>query len=128
MVPVAAAALDSHLADTGQVTLYGIHFDFDKSDIKPESKPQLDEIAKMLTADPALKLRVAGYTDGKGTAEHNQALSQRRADAIVAMLVANYAIAADRLTSAGLGAASPVASNDTEEGRAKNRRVELLKQ
>lgn len=128
VIPVAAAAMDSHLADTGKVILYGIHFDFDKSDIKPESKPQIDEVAKVLTANPALKLRVTGYTDGKGSAEHNQALSRRRADAIVAALVANYAITANRLTSAGLGASEPVASNDTEEGRAKNRRVELLKQ
>ena len=126
--PVNAAALDNTLASTGQVTLYGIHFDFDKADIKPESKPQIDEIAKVLTANAALKLRVTGYTDSIGTAEHNQGLSQRRADAIVAALVTNYAIAANRLTAAGLGAMAPVASNDTEEGRAKNRRVELLKQ
>ena len=128
VVPVDAAALNTNLANTGQVTLYGIHFDFDKADIKPESKPQIDEIGKVLSANPALKLRVTGYTDSMGSAEHNQGLSQRRADAIIAALVANYAIAADRLTASGLGATAPVASNDTEEGRAKNRRVELLKQ
>lgn len=128
VAPVTAATLDATLANTGQVTLYGINFDFDKAAIKPESKPQIDEIAKVLTADPSLKLRVTGYTDSMGSAEHNQGLSQRRADAIVATLAASYAIAADRLTASGLGAASPIASNDTEEGRAKNRRVELLKQ
>src|SRR5438445_2708184 len=126
--PVNAAALNSNLANTGQVTLCGIHFDFAKADIKPESKPQIDEIAKVLTANPALKLRVTGYTDNIGTAEHNQGLSRRRADAIVAALVANYAIVADRLSAAGLGATAPVANNDTEEGRAQNRRVELFKQ
>lgn len=126
--PVNAAALGSDLANTGQVNVYGIHFDSDKAQIRPESKAQLDEIAKLLTANPALRLRVTGHTDNVGTAEHNQGLSNRRADAIVAVLVANYGIAADRLASAGLGASLPVANNDSEEGRAMNRRVELVKQ
>ena len=126
--PVDSATLKSNLASTGKVNIYGIHFDFDKADIKPESKAQLDEIAKLLTATPILKLRVTGHTDNKGTADHNQALSKRRADAIVAALVANYGIAADRLTSAGLGASIPVATNDTDQGRALNRRVELIEQ
>ena len=125
--PVDAAAMTSNLASTGLVTLYGIYFDFDKADIKPESKPQIDEIAKLLTANPDLKLRVIGYTDNKGSAAHNLKLSQRRADAIVATLVSDYGVAANRLNASGVGAAAPVASNDTEEGRAKNRRVELLK-
>jgi outer membrane protein OmpA-like peptidoglycan-associated protein len=125
--PVTAAAMNSNLASTGQVTLYGIYFDFDKADIKPESKAQIDEIAKVLTANAELKLRVIGYTDNKGTADHNLKLSQRRADSIVAALVKNYGIAAARLSAIGAGSNAPVASNDTEEGRAKNRRVELLK-
>ena len=125
---VDSATLNSNLASTGQVNVYGIHFDFDKANIKPESKTQLDEIAKLLTANPTLKLRVTGHTDNKGSAAHNQVLSGHRADAIVAALVTNYAIAADRLTSAGLGASMPVASNDTDQGRALNRRVELVKQ
>ena len=126
--PMDSATLSSDLASSGQVNVYGIHFDFDKADIKPESKAQLDEIAKLLTANPALKLRVTGHTDNKGSAAHNQVLSGHRADAIVAALVANYGITADRLTSAGLGASMPVASNDTDQGRALNRRVELVKQ
>ncbi len=125
--PVTAAAMNSSIASTGQVTIYGITFDFDKADIKPESKTQLDEIAKVLAANAALKLRVIGYTDNKGTADHNLKLSQQRADAIVSALVKNYGIAADRLSAIGAGSNAPVASNDTEEGRAKNRRVELLK-
>ncbi|HET7064274.1 MAG TPA: DUF4892 domain-containing protein [Rudaea sp.] len=123
-----AAALGKNLANTGQVNVYGIHFDFDKADIQPESKPQLDEIAKLLASDPMLKLRVTGHTDNVGSAEHNQTLSKRRADAIVAALAANYGVAAERLTSAGLGASLPVASNDSDKGRAMNRRVELIKQ
>ena len=126
--PVDSATLKSDLASTGQVNVYGIHFDFDKADIKPESKAQLDEIAKLLAANQTLKLRVTGHTDNKGTADHNQTLSKRRADAIVAALVANYGIAANRLTSAGLGASLPVASNDNDQGRALNRRVELINQ
>ena len=126
--PVDSATLKSILASTGQVNVYGIHFDFDKADIKPESKAQLDEISKLLAATPTLKLRVTGHTDNKGSADHNQALSKRRADAIVAALVANYGIAANRLTSAGLGASMPVASNDNDQGRALNRRVELIEQ
>jgi outer membrane protein OmpA-like peptidoglycan-associated protein len=125
--PVNAAAMTNDLASTGQVTLYGIYFDFDKADIKPESKGQIDEIAKLLTASANLKLRVIGYTDNKGTADHNLKLSQRRADAIVAVLVKDYGVAGNRLSASGVGSAAPVASNDTEEGRAKNRRVELLK-
>jgi len=123
-----AAALGKNLANTGQVNVYGIHFDFDKADIQPESKPQLDEIAKLLASDPTLKLRVTGHTDNVGSAEHNQTLSKRRADAIVAALAANYGVAAERLTSAGLGASLPVASNDSDQGRAMNRRVELIRQ
>ncbi len=125
--PVTAAAMNSNLASTGQVTLYGITFDFDKADIKPESKAQIDEIAKVLAGNAELKLRVIGYTDNKGTADHNLKLSQRRADSIVAALVKNYGIAASRLSAIGAGSNAPVASNDIEEGRAKNRRVELLK-
>jgi outer membrane protein OmpA-like peptidoglycan-associated protein len=123
-----AAAMGKTLANAGQVNVYGIHFDFDKADIKAESKPQLDEIAKLLSANPGLKLRVTGHTDNIGGTEHNQLLSKRRADAIVAALADNYGVAAERLTSAGLGASLPVASNGNEEGRAMNRRVELIRQ
>ncbi len=125
--PVDAAAMTSNLASTGQVTLYGILFDFDKADIKPASKTQIDEIAKLLATNADLKLRVIGYTDNKGAAEHNRWLSQRRADAIVVVLVKNHGIAANRLNASGAGSTAPIASNDTEEGRARNRRVELLK-
>ncbi|MEO8804146.1 MAG: OmpA family protein [Rudaea sp.] len=125
---VQAAALGSNLASTGQVNVYGIHFDFDKAEIKPESKPQLDEIAKLLVTNPTLKLRVTGHTDNIGSVDHNQTLSQRRADAIVAVLAANYGIVSERLTAVGLGSSLPVAGNDSDVGRALNRRVELVKQ
>jgi outer membrane protein OmpA-like peptidoglycan-associated protein len=128
MVTVKASELARTIADSGKIALYGIHFDFDKADIKPESAPQLDEIAAMLRADGALRLMVVGHTDNQGAAAYNLDLSKRRADAVVAALTGRYGIAADRLLAQGMGSASPLASNDGEAGRAKNRRVELVKQ
>jgi OmpA-OmpF porin, OOP family len=125
---VDATTLDQTLASTGKAVLYGIYFDVDKADVKPESEPQLDEIAKLLSDHPEIKLTITGYTDNQGGVDYNQKLSQRRATAIVASLVGSHGIAADRLTARGLGASSPLGSNSTEEGRAKNRRVELVKQ
>jgi outer membrane protein OmpA-like peptidoglycan-associated protein len=123
-----ANALDQTLAKTGKAVLYGIYFDVDKADIKPESQPQLDQIAKLLGDHPEIRLTITGYTDNQGSADYNQKLSQRRATAIVASLVDSHGIAAGRLNAQGMGASSPLGSNSTEEGRAKNRRVELAKQ
>jgi len=128
MVTVAASAIDQSLMSTGKAIIYGIYFDFDKADVKPASSLQLQEIAALLNKHADLKLAITGHTDNQGNMDYNQKLSQRRADAIVAALTGGYAIAADRLSAQGLGASSPVASNDTEEGRAKNRRVELVRQ
>jgi outer membrane protein OmpA-like peptidoglycan-associated protein len=128
MVTVAANAIDQSLINTGKAVIYGIYFDSDKADIKLESKPQLDQIAKLMNEHGDLKLTITGHTDNQGSAEHNQKLSQRRADAIVASLVGNYALASSRLTAQGMGASAPVASNDSDDGRAKNRRVELVRQ
>lgn len=127
MVSVDANALDQSLMSTGKAIIYGIYFDFDKADIKPDSKPQLDQIGKLLTDHPDIKLTVTGHTDNQGSGDYNLALSRRRADAIVAALVRDYGISADRLSAQGMGASAPIASNDTDEGRAKNRRVELVK-
>ena len=106
----------------------GIFFDFNKSDVKPESKPSLDEVARMVKANPSMKVWVVGHTDSVGTVEANQKLSEARALAVVNTLVANYGIPAARLKGYGAGPIAPVASNKTEEGRAKNRRVELVEQ
>ncbi|HEV7463729.1 MAG TPA: OmpA family protein [Methyloceanibacter sp.] len=125
---VKASEMEQAIADTGKIALYGIQFDFDKDVVKPESKPTLDEIAKLLQAKPELKLKIVGHTDNKGTPEYNLDLSSRRAANVVAALTASYGIAADRLTSEGAGLTQPIASNDTEQGRAKNRRVELVAQ
>ncbi len=128
MVTVDASAMAAGIATTGHVALYGIYFDTDKTDIKPESQPTLQEIAKLLKQDPALKLHIVGHTDNVGAFDYNIGLSQRRAAAVVKDLTAAHGIAAARLRPAGVGMLAPVAPNDSEDGRAKNRRVELVKQ
>jgi len=127
MVTVDAAAIAEGIDTTGHKALYGIYFDTGSAEIKPESSSTLAEIAKLLGQQPALKLLVVGHTDNQGGYEFNMDLSRRRADAVVKALVSNHGIAANRLRAAGVGYLSPVASNDTEDGRAKNRRVELVK-
>jgi OmpA-OmpF porin, OOP family len=123
-----ASEMDQQLTDKGSIAIYGILFDFDKDIVKPESKPTLDEIAKLLSDTPDLKLKIVGHTDNQGSAEYNLDLSNRRAANVVAALVSGYSIAADRLSSEGAGLTQPIAPNDTEEGRAMNRRVELVAQ
>ncbi|MBL0313234.1 MAG: OmpA family protein [Holophagaceae bacterium] len=123
-----AAAMGNDLKATGHIALYGIYFDTNKSEVKPESKPALDEIAKLLKQDPGLRLKVVGHTDGTGSLDANMKLSQARGEAVVQALVAQHGVPAARLKGYGVGPLAPVATNDTEEGRAKNRRVELVKQ
>jgi OOP family OmpA-OmpF porin len=123
-----ATEMERQLSTRGNVSLYGILFDFDKDIPRPESKPTLQEIAKLMDKMQQLKLKVVGHTDNRGSADYNLNLSRRRAAGVVAALTREYGIAADRLSSDGAGLGSPTASNDDEEGRAKNRRVELLAQ
>jgi outer membrane protein OmpA-like peptidoglycan-associated protein len=122
-----ADALKSGLVDSGHVEVPGIFFDFAKSDIKPESQPAIQEVVKMLHASPALKVWVVGHTDNVGTAEANVALSNARAASVVKALAA-AGIDARRLTPHGDGPFAPVAANTTDDGRARNRRVELVAQ
>lgn len=117
----------TELKDLGRTRVYGINFDTDSAVIKPESKAKLDEIVALVRSDAALKLRIEGHTDSTGGDAHNKTLSQQRADSVKAYLVGS-GIEAARLATAGLGASQPVAGNDTETGRAQNRRVELAKQ
>ena len=128
MVLVEAEAMAKALTETGRIALYGIYFDTDSAAVKPESKETLDEIAKLLNADAELKLYVVGHTDNQGAYDYNTSLSARRAESVAAELTAAYGIAAARLKPAGVGLLAPVASNDSEEGRALNRRVELVRQ
>lgn len=126
MITVDAGEMEKQIATMGKVALYGIYFDTNKTEIKPDSEAALVEIAKLLTKKPELNVLVVGHTDTVGSFESNRTLSQRRADAIVAALVTKHSIAAKRLFPVGVSFAAPVATNSNEEGRAKNRRVELV--
>ena len=126
MVAVDATEMDKQISANGKVALYGIYFDFNKADVKPESDQALGEIAKLLQTRANLKVLVVGHTDTIGGFESNRTLSQRRAEAIVATLTNKHRIDKQRLFPVGVSFASPVATNTTEEGRAKNRRVELV--
>lgn len=123
---VSADQMKQAIASDGRISLYGIQFDFDSDAIRPDSKPTLDEIARLLGGDAGLRLAVVGHTDAKGGDTYNRDLSQRRAAAVVARLMA-AGIDPTRLQPRGTGASEPVASNDDEAGRAKNRRVELVR-
>jgi len=125
-VTMDASAMASSIADTGSVAIYGINFDTAKSDLKPDSEPAIDEIAKLLTGNPALKVYIVGHTDMVGDAASNVRLSQARAQSVITALVTKHGIAASRLIAFGNGPYAPVASNKTDDGRAKNRRVELV--
>ncbi len=128
MVTVDATKMAKDIAATGRVALYGLYFDTDKADLKPESAPSLAEIAKLLKGQPELKVYIVGHTDNVGVFDYNMNLSQRRAKSVVDQLVQGYGISPDRLKPAGAGMIAPVASNDDEAGRSKNRRVEIVKQ
>lgn len=131
MVQDIVANADAFLDDlkaSGHSALYGILFDTGKSDLKPESQQTIGEIAKLLKKEMKLKLYVVGHTDNVGRLEANVKLSQDRAEAVIKVLCLDFGIDNDRLVSFGNGPFAPVASNDSEEGRAKNRRVELVKQ
>ncbi len=122
-----AAALDSEIKKSGHVAVYGIHFDTGKADLLPDSESTLNEIVKLMQQEADLKLRVEGHTDNRGSPAPNQALSERRAQAVVAWLTA-HGVAGSRLTAKGFGQNKPIADNSTPEGQGKNRRVELVKQ
>lgn len=126
MVQLGADEMSKAIAQTGRVALYGILFDTAKAEIKPASKAALDEIAKLMKADASLKLHVVGHTDDQGGLQANFELSRRRAEAVKTTLTTQYGIAAARLTANGVASLAPVASNAGDEGRARNRRVELV--
>lgn len=123
---VDAGAMAKGLREKGHIALYGIYFDTDKAAIKPESRPTLDEIAKLLGAQPRLGVFIVGHTDSQGAFDYNLDLSRRRAEAVAAELTRSYKIPNARLRTAGVGWLAPVGSNATDDGRALNRRVELV--
>jgi len=122
-----ASSLGDEINKSGHVAVYGIHFDTGKATIQPDSEKILSEIAKLLRQNADLKLRVEGHTDNQGDVAANQTLSEKRAQAGVSWLT-GHDVAAGRLSAKGLGQTQPVADNASEDGRAKNRRVELVKQ
>lgn len=123
-----AAAIHGDLKRTGHVAIEGIYFDTNKATIKPESTAALDEIAKLLKTEAGLKLWVVGHTDWVGKLDDNVKLAQARAEAVVKALTSSYGISGPRLKAQGVGPYAPISSNETDEGRTKNRRVELVKQ
>jgi len=123
-----AADMAKGIAAEGKIAVYGVYFDTDKADVKPDSKAALAEMAKLLQQDPKLKVYVVGHTDNQGGLAHNVDLSQKRAESVVKALAADYKIDARRLSAKGVASYSPVSSNDADAGREKNRRVELVKQ
>lgn len=121
-----AVPLYDRMMSDGKFITYGITFDVGKATIKPESMGEINRIVQLMTENPDLKFSVEGHTDSTGNAASNQTLSEQRSQAIVAKLV-ELGIAQDRLTAVGKGQNSPIADNNTDEGRAKNRRVEFVK-
>ncbi len=128
LVKISVDALNKDLDRVGHVAVYEILFDTGKADLKPASGGALKEIAALLAKSPTLKLYVVGHTDNVGTLAQNLDLSKRRAQAVVTALTTTYTVAPARLQADGVGPLTPVASNGEEAGRAKNRRVELVKQ
>jgi outer membrane protein OmpA-like peptidoglycan-associated protein len=126
--PNGGEKIEQSLASSGRVEVYGIYFSFASDRIREESEPVLKEIADALTKHPLWKLNVEGHTDNIGGNPYNLDLSKRRAAAVKKVLLERYHVAPDRLSPSGFGASRPKASNETLEGRALNRRVELVKQ
>lgn len=122
-----AEAMAKGLETEGHIALYNIYFDTNEATLKSESSEALAEVAKLLGQNADLKLIVVGHTDNVGTLSYNEDLSKRRAEAVVAALASAHGVSTLRLTPTGVGMYAPVASNQTEVGRALNRRVELVR-
>ena len=120
--------LDSDLSQNGHIAIYGIHFDSGKSEIKQGSTQTLKNIAEFLNTHPNKKYIIAGHTDNKGNFDVNLKLSLERANAVLNELVTNYNVKVTQLKAYGDGSTAPIATNTTDEGRAKNRRVEIVEQ
>jgi outer membrane protein OmpA-like peptidoglycan-associated protein len=126
-VEFSAMELSTILNEKGSVALHGILFDTGQATIRDESKGDLQAIGDLLKQQPALRLEIQGHTDNVGASDANRRLSEARAAAVKQHLVTSHGVPADRLTASGFGDAKPVADNTTEQGRAQNRRVELVR-
>lgn len=125
-IVLSAEDIAKEMKANGKATFYGIYFDTDKSDIKPESNETLEQLAKYLKSNSQVNVFIVGHTDNTGSFEHNQKLSEKRAEAVVNHLIGTYQIAAARLKAYGVSSLSPVSTNTSEEGKSKNRRVEMV--
>jgi outer membrane protein OmpA-like peptidoglycan-associated protein len=123
-----AGGISKLLEEQGKLALYGIQFDFNQATIKPESAQVLSQVGEVLKNQPDLKLMIEGHTDNVGKPAYNMELSRKRAQSVKDYLVQNHQVDAARLSTQGFGDTKPMAKNDTEAGRAQNRRVELVKQ
>lgn len=126
-VVTTASEMQQSISQTGKIALYGIYFDTNSASLRAESAPALQEISKYLHSSPDSKIIIAGHTDSVGAFDYNVDLSKRRADAVIKELAQNHGVSTSRMTSFGAGMTAPVSTNETEEGRALNRRVELVK-
>lgn len=127
MVEVNKELLKTNLIKYGHMALYEIYFDTGKSEIKAESEKAIGTVAEFLKENPELNVFIVGHTDNVGDYAMNQKLSKTRGESVKNYLVSKYGISATRLSGDGAGPICPVTSNDSEEGRALNRRVEIVK-
>jgi outer membrane protein OmpA-like peptidoglycan-associated protein len=127
-VTVDSAAITHGLESEGKFALYGLQFATDSADLRPDSDATLKQMSDVLHQQPGLKVFIVGHTDNSGSLEHNLALSQRRAQSVVKALTSRFGIAPNRLVAVGMASYSPVASNHSDAGKAKNRRVEMVEQ
>lgn len=127
MVKVTAEVFKSNILKDGHTPVYGIYFDTGKSVIKPESDETIKEIAALLKANTSMQVYIVGHTDNVGKLKDNMELSQKRAEAVVNELITKYKIPSTNLEASGVGPLAPVSTNDTEEGKELNRRVEIVK-
>lgn len=128
LVTVNAEALKKGIEKEGRVSVYGIYFDIGKATLKPESKPALDEIAKLMKESPDLKIYVVGHTDNTGGFDLNMNLSRERAQTVVKKLADDYGVNPARMSGHGVGPLCPDSTNRSDTGRGKNRRVDLVEQ
>jgi len=125
---ITSSIIEKQLKLFGKIAIYSIFFDTGKSIVKPESAETLKAISEYLNANKNIKVYIVGHTDNTGDFDFNMKLSKERADAVMEKLINEYGVNKDQMKSYGVGSLSPIASNSTEEGKAKNRRVEIVEQ